>query len=162
MKIIIAIIGCATIVHIALMLPRCSHHIPTINNYTTYLHLQWQLPLVKFSISSSLICCIFRCIILCSLTNMSIKAHQTILSQYRYSDYQKLASAAVFVAHYKLISNLNKKFHWMWYDVFKAKLLLHNFCFYVNGFILLPKPLKLIHMPFLEACSRIKVWLITS
>jgi hypothetical protein len=39
MKIIIATIGCAKIVHIALMLLRCSHHIPTINNYTTYLHL---------------------------------------------------------------------------------------------------------------------------
>lgn len=39
MKIIIAIIGCTKTVQIALMLLRCSHHIPTINNYTTYLHL---------------------------------------------------------------------------------------------------------------------------
>jgi len=68
----------------------------------------------------------------------------------------------VFVAHYKPISDSTKKFHWMWYDVFKEKPLLHRFCFYVSGFILLPKLLKLIHMPLLEACSRIKVWLITS
>lgn len=118
----------------------------------------------QFSISSSLICCTFRCIILCSLTTMSIKAHQSILSQYSTAIQTaiKLASAAVFVAHYKLILNLTKMFHWMWYDVFKAKLLSHHFCFYVSGFIFLSKHLKLIHMPFLQACSRIKAWLITS
>jgi len=95
---------------------------------------------------------------------MSTEAHQSILSQYSTAiqTAKKLASAAVFVAHYKLISNPTKKFHWMWYDVFKAKLLLHHFCFNVSGFILLSKHLKLIHMPFLEACLRIKVCLITS
>lgn len=113
MKNIIAIIGCNKIVHIALMLPCCSHHIPTINNYTTYLHLRQHLPLVKFSTSSSLICCTFRCIILCSLPYMGIKAHQSILSQYTTAiqTAKKLASAALFVAHYKLISNPTKKFH---------------------------------------------------
>jgi hypothetical protein len=44
---------------------------------------------------------------------MSTKANQSVLSQYSTAiqTAEKLASAAVFVAHYKLISNPTKKFH---------------------------------------------------